>query len=114
DLGLERDLAALPGAPAHRHGRLQQRELVGPGREAALAAVVVELGQHGDQRVVGALYRDVVELGAGAAPPASGGRRPGAGARASARLVLRLEGGEDARRQRRRTAPLDQLDQRVY
>ena len=35
---------------------LEQGELVGPGREAAVAAEVVELGQHGDERVVGAWW----------------------------------------------------------
>ena len=40
-LRLERHLAALPGAPAELDRRLEQGELVGPGREAARAAEVV-------------------------------------------------------------------------
>src|SRR3712207_7470436 len=32
-VGLERDLAALPRAPSQLHRRLEQRELVRPGRE---------------------------------------------------------------------------------
>ncbi len=60
--GIEGHLAVVPRAPAHLHARLEQGELVGPGGEAALAAVGVELGQHRHERVVGALVGDVVEL----------------------------------------------------
>ena len=42
-VGLERELAVLPGAAAQLDRGLVERELVGPGREAALAAEVVEL-----------------------------------------------------------------------
>ena len=61
-LGVEHDLAVLPGAPADANSGLEQRELVDPGREAARAAEVVELGQHGHERVVGGLHGEVVEL----------------------------------------------------
>jgi hypothetical protein len=61
-LGLERDLAALPGAPANLDRRFEQGELVGPRGEAAVAAEVVELGDDGEQGVVGALLREVVEV----------------------------------------------------
>src|SRR4051794_4922755 len=42
-LGGEHALAALPGATAEPDTRLEQRELVGPRREAARATKVVEL-----------------------------------------------------------------------
>ena len=61
-LGFEHHLAFLPGAATQPHTRLEQRELVGPGGEAARAAIVVELRQHRDQRVVGGLEGEVVEL----------------------------------------------------
>jgi hypothetical protein len=63
-LGLERNLAPLPRATSQLRRRLEQSELVGPGREAALAAEVVEFPEHRHQRVVGALERDVVEVAA--------------------------------------------------
>ena len=72
---LQRHLAPLPRPPAQLHGRLQQRELVGPGREAAVAAEVVEAPQHAHQRVVGGLHGDVVELVAAQVRQ----RRPAAG-----------------------------------
>ena len=43
DLRLEHDLALLPGPSAQTHAGLEQAELVRPGREAARAAIVVEL-----------------------------------------------------------------------
>ena len=55
----------LPRVPRDLAGDLEDHELVGPGREAAEALEVVELGQDAHHRVVGALLRDVVELGAG-------------------------------------------------
>src|SRR4051812_31863697 len=58
----ENDLAFLPGAPAQPDAGFEQRELIGPRSEAARAAVVVELRQHGHQRVVRCLHRDVLEL----------------------------------------------------
>src|SRR5919206_3724841 len=61
-LGLERNLAPLPGAPAQLHRRLEQRKLVDPGREAAGAAEVVEAREHAHERVVRGLERDLVEL----------------------------------------------------
>ena len=45
-----------------RHAGLQQRELVRPRREAAVAAVGRQLAQDRHQRVVGRLRREVVEL----------------------------------------------------
>jgi hypothetical protein len=45
------------------HARFEQGELVGPGGEAAGAAVVVQLGQNGHQRVVGALLGEVLAVG---------------------------------------------------
>ena len=69
-----RDAASRPAraaarGPARRGGaactrRLVERELVRPRREAALAAEAVELGEHGDERVVGGLVGEVVEVGA--------------------------------------------------
>jgi hypothetical protein len=41
---------------------VQDRELVRPGREPALAAEVVELAEHRDAGVVGALERQIVEV----------------------------------------------------
>ena len=62
--GLERQLARLPRPAAHVHRRLVERELVGPRREAALAAEAVELAQHRNERVVGRLTREVVVIAA--------------------------------------------------
>ena len=61
---LHRHLALLPGAPAQLHGCLVERELVGPRREPAEPAEVVEAPEHAHQRVVGRLESDVVELAA--------------------------------------------------
>ena len=52
----------LPGVARDLAGDLEDRELVGPGREAAEPPEVVELGQDVHHRVVRALLRDVVEL----------------------------------------------------
>ena len=60
---VERQLAIAPGAPARLGRRLVERELVGPRREAALAAVGVELAQDREQRVVGALRDQVLDVG---------------------------------------------------
>ena len=60
-----RDLAALPRAPARLHARLEQRELVRPGREAARAAEGVELAEDRHQRVVGGLRGEVVDVARG-------------------------------------------------
>jgi hypothetical protein len=57
---VDRDLAPAPRALARLHARFEQRELVDPGREAAGAAEVVELGEHRHQRVVGRLHREVL------------------------------------------------------
>ena len=61
-VGVENDLAFLPGASAHPHAGLEQRELGGPGGEAARAAELVELGEHGHEGIVCGLHRNVVEL----------------------------------------------------
>ncbi len=58
--GIERDLAVLPGASAELDAGFEQRELVGPGGEAALTAEVVELAEDRQQSVVGALLGKVV------------------------------------------------------
>src|SRR5438132_1717616 len=73
-LRLERHLAVSPGAPAHLHRCLEQRELVRPGAEAALAAEVVEATQHRDGGVAGSVLGELVELdrgelGESAGPP---------------------------------------------
>ena len=60
--GLERDLPSLPGALPQLHRRLEQRELVHPGREPARAAKVVEAREDADERVVGGLIGDVAEV----------------------------------------------------
>ena len=61
---LEWDLASLPGAAAELDRGFEQGELVRPGREPALAAEVVELGEDGQQRVVGALLGEVLAIAA--------------------------------------------------
>ena len=61
-LGLERHLPSLPCAAADLRPCLEERELVRPGGEAAVAAEVVELAQDGDKGVVRALLREVVEV----------------------------------------------------
>ena len=61
-LVLDGDLAALPGSAPDFHRCLVEGELVGPGGEAAPAAVVVEALQHGEQRIVGRLLRDLVQI----------------------------------------------------
>ena len=90
-LGLERHLASLPGALPQLDRRLEQGELVDPGREAARAAEVVEPAEHAHQRVVGRLERRCRRARrlAGAAAWAAGARPrsapPGRAARAAAR-----------------------------
>ena len=59
---LHRHLALLPRAAPQLHGCLVERELVGPRREPAEPAEVVEAPEHAHQRVVGRLEGDVVEL----------------------------------------------------
>jgi hypothetical protein len=61
-LGLQWDFAPLPGAAAHFGSGLEQRQLVGPGGQAAIAAELKELGQYGDERVVSALLGEVVVI----------------------------------------------------
>src|SRR6185503_9704935 len=61
-LVLDGDLAALPGSASDLHRCLVEGELVGPGGEATPAAVVVEPLQHGEERIVGRLLRDLVQI----------------------------------------------------
>ena len=61
-LGLDRDLLALPRAPAQLNRRLEQAELVGPRGEAALAAVGLELAEDCEHGVAGGLVGKVVEI----------------------------------------------------
>jgi lipoyl(octanoyl) transferase len=56
----EHHLAFLPGPAAQSNAGLQEGELVSPGREAARAAVVVQLGEHRHERVVRCLKCDVL------------------------------------------------------
>ena len=58
----ERQLAPLPRSATHLDRRLEQRELVGPRREAALTLELVELPQQRDERIIRALHGDVLEL----------------------------------------------------
>ena len=50
---------------------LEDRELVGPGGEAAEAAEVVEFVENDEHRVVGGLLGEVLELGTGDRPQAA-------------------------------------------
>src|SRR5262249_6528807 len=61
-LRLERHFPALPGPLAELDCCLEQRELVGPGREAAGAAKVVQPSKDGEQSVVRRLGCDLVQL----------------------------------------------------
>ena len=63
-LRLERDLAAPPRAAPDLHGRLEQRELVRPGREPAPALEVVQPPEHRDGRVARRFLGDLGELAA--------------------------------------------------
>jgi hypothetical protein len=58
----EWDLAPLPRALAQLHCGLEEGELVGPGREAARAAKVVEPSEDADEGVVGRLLGEIVEI----------------------------------------------------
>src|SRR5947208_6430343 len=61
-LGLERDLTTAPGQAPDFRRRLEQRELVGPGREPAGAAKVVQMGEHGDAGVVSSLLGEIDDI----------------------------------------------------
>jgi hypothetical protein len=63
-LGLDWDLAPLPCSASQLDRRLEQRELVRPGAEAALASIAVELAEHGHHRVAGRLMGQIVEISA--------------------------------------------------
>ena len=74
-LGLERNLAALPGAAPHLHGRLEQRELVRPGgevgcRPGSRRAWRASRGAH-RPRSDGRGPRDRRPVGAASVPPAA-------------------------------------------
>ena len=75
------DLASLPGPLAQLDGRLQQRELVRPGGEAARPAEVVEPPEHAHERVVGRLRRAMSSSSSprryGSEPASSGDLEPG-------------------------------------
>jgi hypothetical protein len=60
-VGVEGDLTVLPRPPSGLHPRLEQGELVRPGREAAVATEVVELGEDRHQRIVCALPHEIVQ-----------------------------------------------------
>jgi hypothetical protein len=70
-VGFKRDLLPLPRALAHLHGGLEQRELVGPCREAAVATIGVELAHDRHQCVVRRLRGKIVELTRATAAAAS-------------------------------------------
>ena len=61
-IGLKDDLTPLPGPTPKLYAGLEQRELVCPGREAALAAEVAELGKHCHQGVISGLHCEIVEF----------------------------------------------------
>ena len=103
-LVLERDLAPLPRAPANLHPRLEQRELVGPRGEAALAAVGVELAHDRHQRVV----RGLAARSSSSPARRRRGRRGGARSRSARRAGAVRAGARTASsllRARRRRAP---------
>ena len=56
------DLAAVPRAPAGLHARLEQRELVRPGGEAARSPEAVELAEDRHQCVVRGLHGEILDL----------------------------------------------------
>lgn len=59
---LKHDLTPLPGPAPKLYAGLEQRELVRPGCEAALAAEVVELGKHCHQGIISGLHCEIVEF----------------------------------------------------
>jgi hypothetical protein len=61
-VGLQWNVAAAPRGFPNRRGSLEERELVRPRREAAVAAVGVQLAQDRDERVVCGLNGEVVEV----------------------------------------------------
>ena len=71
-VGLQRELAAVPWAPAHLHSGFEQGELVCPGGEAAVAAVGMELCQDRDECVVCRLHGEIID----AVRAGDGDRRP--------------------------------------
>jgi hypothetical protein len=52
-----------PGVTGHLARHLEDHELVRPGREAAASAELVELVEETDERVIGRLLGEVVQLG---------------------------------------------------
>src|SRR5215210_9572097 len=61
-LRFEYHLVPLPRPPPELDAGFEQGELVGPRREPALPAEVVQFRQNGDERIVRRLRRDVLEL----------------------------------------------------
>ena len=114
-LRLERHLASLPGALAQLHRRLEQRELVDPGREAAGAAEVVEAREHAHQRVVGGLRWRCrrARCRAGAAASAGAGRPRSARRAAAARAGARSPRPRDAVRADSAATRATRVEQRV-
>ena len=60
--GVLDDLAVVPLAPAELRADLEQRELARPGREAAVAAIRVQLADDRLERVLRRLQREVVQV----------------------------------------------------
>jgi hypothetical protein len=58
--GFQWDLAGLPTASAELDSGFEQRELIRPRGETALAPKGIEFGEDGQQRVIGALLGEVV------------------------------------------------------
>jgi hypothetical protein len=56
------NLTPLPRPLAELHGRLEQGELVHPGREAARATEVVEPRENAHERIVRGLERDLAQF----------------------------------------------------
>jgi hypothetical protein len=61
-VGIERQLASLPGTPPRLHRGLEDRELVRPRREAAVAAVGRELPENRNECIVRGLHREIVDV----------------------------------------------------
>jgi hypothetical protein len=104
-LGLDRDLAAQPAALAHRDAGLVEGELPRPGREPALAAVVVQAFENGHERVVGRLGREVVEALAPGLPRPAREREPRGPEQELVQLRQRAVPFDAARAQPRQPGP---------
>ena len=84
------NLSVLPREPSYLRGALEDRELVGPGREPAPPLERVQLREHRHHRLVRRLVGDLVDTRATRSaegrthPPEPGGGRPAAAACAGA------------------------------